>query len=168
MRVAHVAFDFRLGYERRDRIDDDQVQRARAREHFRDFEALLTAVRLRHQQAPEVDSDAAIEGGIGGNVRAKATASSMEDEEGERALAMGRLSMDDVTADLAREYKLSPREAEVFGFLAKGRSVPYMRDVLVISKSTIETHIKHIYVKCNVHSKQELLDLVEARQQMRE
>ena len=116
----------------------------------------------------EVDSDAAIEGGIGGNARAKTAASSMEDEEGERALAMGQLSMDDVTADLAREYKLSPREAEVFGFLAKGRSVPYMRDALVISKSTIETHIKHIYAKCNVHSKQELLDLVEARQRMRE
>ena len=91
----------------------------------------------------------------------------MEGEE-ERELAMGQLSMDGVTAELAREYKLSPREAEVFGFLAKGRSVPYMRDVLVISKSTIETHIKHIYAKCNVHSKQELLDLVEARQQMRE
>ena len=115
----------------------------------------------------EVDSGVAVEGGIGENTRAKTTASSMEGEE-ERELAMGRLSMDDVTADLAREYKLSPREAEVFGFLAKGRSVPYMRDVLVISKSTIETHIKHIYVKCNVHSKQELLDLVEARQQMHE
>ena len=115
-----------------------------------------------------VDSDAAIEGGIGENARAKTAASSMENEEGERALAMGQLSMDDVTADLAREFKLSPREAEVFGFLAKGRSVPYMRDVLVISKSTIETHIKHIYAKCNVHSKQELLDLVEARQRMRE
>lgn len=115
----------------------------------------------------ELDSDVAIEGGIGENTRAKTTASSMEGEE-ERELAMGQLSMDDVTADLARKYKLSPREAEVFGFLAKGRSVPYMRDVLVISKSTIETHIKHIYAKCNVHSKQELLDLVEARQQMRE
>ena len=115
----------------------------------------------------EIDSGIAVEGGIGKNTRAKTTASSMEGEE-ERELAMGQLSMDDVTADLAREYKLSPREAEVFGFLAKGRSVPYMRDVLVISKSTIETHIKHIYAKCNVHSKQELLDLVEARQQMRE
>ena len=115
----------------------------------------------------EIDSGVVVEGGIGENTRAKTTASSMEGEE-ERELAMGQLSMDDVTADLAREYKLSPREAEVFGFLAKGRSVPYMRDVLVISKSTIETHIKHIYAKCNVHSKQELLDLVEARQQMRE
>lgn len=84
------------------------------------------------------------------------------------APAVGLPSVNDAAAELAREFKLSPREAEVFGFLARGRSVPYMRDALVISKSTIETHIKHIYAKCNVHSKQELLDLVEARQQARE
>ena len=28
----------------------------------------------------------------------------------------------------------------------------------MLSKSTIETHIKHIYAKTDVHSKQELID----------
>lgn len=32
---------------------------------------------------------------------------------------------------------------------------------MTISKSTVETHIKHIYAKTGVHSKQELLDLIE-------
>lgn len=68
----------------------------------------------------------------------------------------------DVVGELAAEYKLSPRETEVLRFLAKGRSVPYMREVMTISKSTIETHIKHIYAKTDVHSKQELLDLIES------
>lgn len=69
-----------------------------------------------------------------------------------------------VVEEIASEYKLSPREAEVLGYLAKGRSVPYMRDLMVISKSTIETHIKHIYKKTGVHSRQEALDLIERYQ----
>jgi len=63
--------------------------------------------------------------------------------------------------ELVRTYKLSPREADVLDLLRKGRTVPYIRDALYISKSTIETHIKHIYTKMGVHSKQELIDLVE-------
>ncbi len=64
---------------------------------------------------------------------------------------------------IAAEYKLSAREREVLDYLGRGRSVPYMREVMVISKSTIETHIKHIYAKTDVHSKQELLDLIESK-----
>ena len=60
---------------------------------------------------------------------------------------------------IAEEFRLSRREAEVLQYLGRGRSVPYMREVMTISKSTIETHIKHIYSKTGVHSKQELLDL---------
>lgn len=72
------------------------------------------------------------------------------------------LPINDSINILATQYKLSPRESEIFQYLAKGRSVPYMREELMISKSTIETHIKHIYSKMDVHSKQELLDLIEA------
>lgn len=62
---------------------------------------------------------------------------------------------------LAVEAKLTPREIEVFGFLARGRSVPYIRDALVISRETAATHTKHIYAKLDVHSRQELIDLVQ-------
>ncbi|MBE6472307.1 MAG: hypothetical protein E7Z99_01815 [Coriobacteriaceae bacterium] len=57
------------------------------------------------------------------------------------------------------------RDVVQLGFLSKGRSVPYMREAMVLSKSTIETHVKHIYAKCDVHSKQELLDLIERYEQ---
>lgn len=68
-----------------------------------------------------------------------------------------------VSLDLVAErFKLSPRELDVLRLLVKGRSVPYMREALMISKSTVETHIKHLYSKCDVHSKQELIDLVES------
>ena len=45
--------------------------------------------------------------------------------------------------------------------LAQGRSQPYIRDVLYLSKNTVSTHTRHIYKKLDVHSKQELLDLLE-------
>ena len=62
--------------------------------------------------------------------------------------------------ELAAQYALTPRETEVFGLLARGRSVPYIRDALVISKETAATHAKHVYAKLGVHSRQELIDLV--------
>lgn len=61
---------------------------------------------------------------------------------------------------LAREHSLTPREAEVFALLAQGRSIPYIRDELIISRETAATHAKHIYAKLGVHSRQELIDLV--------
>lgn len=67
----------------------------------------------------------------------------------------------DYVAAMAEAFKLSPRETEVLRYLGRGRSVPYMREVMTLSKSTIETHIKHIYAKTDVHSKQELIDLIE-------
>lgn len=71
----------------------------------------------------------------------------------------------DVLQEIIDTFKLSAREAEVLRFLSKGRSVPYMREAMTLSKSTIETHIKHIYSKVDVHSKQELLDLIESYQE---
>ncbi|MDY3128546.1 MAG: helix-turn-helix transcriptional regulator, partial [Berryella intestinalis] len=61
---------------------------------------------------------------------------------------------------LARSFGLTERETAVFELLMKGRSVPYIRDELVISKNTVATHVKHIYAKSGVHTRQELLDLM--------
>ena len=62
--------------------------------------------------------------------------------------------------ELARSAGLTPRETEVFALLAQGRSIPYIRDELIISRETAATHAKHIYAKLGVHSRQELIDLV--------
>ena len=63
--------------------------------------------------------------------------------------------------ELARSASLTPRETEVFTLLAQGRSIPYIRDELIISRETAATHAKHIYTKLGVHSRQELIDLVQ-------
>lgn len=59
-------------------------------------------------------------------------------------------------------FKITPREREIIGYLARGRSVPFIRDELFISQNTVNTHIKHIYAKTAVNSRQELLDMMEA------
>lgn len=61
---------------------------------------------------------------------------------------------------LTADQGLTPRETEVLGLLARGRSIPYVRDALFISKETAATHAKHIYAKLGVHSRQDLIDLV--------
>ena len=65
---------------------------------------------------------------------------------------------------LAERHRLTPREVEVFMLLAQGRSIPYIRDELIISRETAATHAKHIYAKLGVHSRQELIDLVQKRE----
>ncbi len=62
---------------------------------------------------------------------------------------------------LAATHGLSSREREVLELLVRGRDLPYIRDELGISRNTVGTHIRHIYQKLDVHSKQELLSLVE-------
>lgn len=63
-------------------------------------------------------------------------------------------------AKLMREqYGLTARENEVLIHLLEGRSHPYIRDALYISKSTVDTHVRHIYAKTGVSSKQALIDL---------
>ena len=63
--------------------------------------------------------------------------------------------------ELAEEHDLTPREREILGYLARGRSLPYIRETLVLSKNTVGTHVRNIYRKLGIHSKQDLLDLFE-------
>lgn len=59
---------------------------------------------------------------------------------------------------------LTPREAEVFLCLAKGRNTEYIQGKLYISASTTRTHILHIYRKLEINSQQQLIDLVDLKQ----
>ncbi|MCI8366193.1 MAG: LuxR family transcriptional regulator [Eggerthellaceae bacterium] len=63
---------------------------------------------------------------------------------------------------VADKYDLSPRERDVFDLLVRGRSIEYIAQSLTISFNTAKSHIRHIYVKTDVHSRQELLDLIDA------
>ena len=66
-----------------------------------------------------------------------------------------------VFALLADDYGLTRREAEVLPYLARGRSAKVIAEALFVSESTIRTHTRRILEKTCLHSKQELIDLVE-------
>ena len=70
-------------------------------------------------------------------------------------------AMQSQTQRIAQLYSLSRREAEIIGYLLAGRNRPYIRDRLCISLNTVNTHIRNIFGKLDVHSQQELLDLAE-------
>ena len=118
--------------------------------------------------APAVGMDAAVGAGAGGEGEGAAgeTGVSAPVAVGASPSAISSQNPQPVdfigqrVALLAREHKLTPRETEVFGLLAHGRSIPYVRDALIISRDTAATHAKHIYAKLDVHSRQELIDLV--------
>ena len=65
--------------------------------------------------------------------------------------------------EVAMHYGLSDRETEIMTLYAKGRSYARLQEELSLSRGTVTTHLRHIYQKLDVHSKQEMLDLIEGR-----
>ena len=70
-------------------------------------------------------------------------------------------SFEDVCSDISTNFGLSSRESEILAFALRGRTSDRIAQELVISKSTVDTHLRRIYGKTGVHSRQELLDLAE-------
>ena len=64
-------------------------------------------------------------------------------------------------AAVAEKHRLTARETEVFKLLARGRTSPVIQEKLVLSHNTVKTHVRHIYAKLDVHSQQELINMVE-------
>ena len=62
---------------------------------------------------------------------------------------------------IAQLYGLTPKETEVMTLIGKGRSAQRIQEALDVSASTVNTHVNHIYRKMGVHSRQEMLDLLE-------
>lgn len=98
-------------------------------------------------------------------------------EEGERAPESSKVTLaeaaqmdlsevfnamlDERCAVVAERCGLSARETEVLGLLARGRSLQAIADVLGVAYSTVKTHTDRIYAKTGVHSRQELVALLE-------
>lgn len=62
--------------------------------------------------------------------------------------------------DVADRFALTPREQEIVGLLARGRNGVRIQEMLVISRNTYKTHIRHIYDKMGVRDQQDVIDLV--------
>lgn len=58
------------------------------------------------------------------------------------------------------EYKLSPREIEVLKELSYGHASSYVAKVLCISNNTARSHMKNIYKKLGISSREELIKVI--------
>lgn len=62
---------------------------------------------------------------------------------------------------MASEYSLTAKELDVLVELAKGKNRRAISEDMCVSPETVKTHIQHIYRKCDVHSSQDLIRLLE-------
>lgn len=81
-------------------------------------------------------------------------------EESDTPLAGKRRSMNEAISSLAQAHGLTLREQEVFALLARGYRHKEIARKLVVSSSTVHTHVTNVYAKLNVHSQDELSELV--------
>lgn len=61
----------------------------------------------------------------------------------------------------AERFGLTPREVEVLDVWSQGRAITYIESTLFISKSTVKTHLTHIYAKTGTANREELMVLLD-------
>ena len=61
---------------------------------------------------------------------------------------------------LAQTHGLTPRETELLIELAQGRTLRAISEKLTVSENTVKYHVKSIYQKLGVHTRDEIIDLV--------
>lgn len=72
------------------------------------------------------------------------------------------VGINDASLELLREtYGLSEREFQVIGEFSTGRSARYIADYYMLSEHTVKSHLRRAYTKMEIHSRQELLNLLD-------
>lgn len=70
-------------------------------------------------------------------------------------------NLEEACEKLTKTYGLSQREEEILPFIVKGRNNRFIAETLYISENTAKTHVYNIYKKMGVHSRQQVLDIVD-------
>ena len=134
VRIPHVTVDLGSRRERGDRVDHDQIDRTCPDQGVRDFQRLLAAIRLRHQQVVQLHAEAprvvGVESVLGVDEGAHA-ATRLGLRDGVQR--EGRLSrrLRPVDLDNAAPREAADAESEVDG-QRPGRNHLYLSDVLAI------------------------------------
>ncbi len=71
-------------------------------------------------------------------------------------------TVDIACRELIEQHGFSERQAEVLTYLAHGYDIPTIAKKLFLSENTVRTHAKKVYAALDVHSKQEIIELVNA------
>lgn len=70
-------------------------------------------------------------------------------------------TLEDRCKAVARTYGLTPREGEILQYLGRGHGSAYIANTLVVAESTVRSHVKSIYRKMDVSSREELLECID-------
>lgn len=103
----------------------------------------------------DATEEIAVLGAEAGNAALQANRSRIE------GATAAKLTVNDAIGQLKRTFGLSNRECEVIEEFAAGRSARHIADSFTLSEHTVKTHLRHAYAKMDVHSRQELLDLIQ-------
>jgi DNA-binding CsgD family transcriptional regulator len=76
---------------------------------------------------------------------------------GQVAIVLERAGTPQSTALRLEAYGVTAREREVATLIAQGRSNPEIAEALVLSPYTVQDHIKNLFEKTGVSSRQELV-----------
>jgi len=68
-----------------------------------------------------------------------------------------------VFEDFCTNHGISERESEVISLYSQGRSVRHISTRLYVSESTVRTYIQRVYSKLGIHNRQELLDILDKK-----
>ena len=100
--------------------------------------------------AQRVDAAAGVDAGA--DVPGRVLADRVPGDRGEVA---GRIEA------LGERCGLTPREREVAAYVFRGYSAKRIAEIDCVSLNTVQTHTRNVYRKLGVHSRQDLIDLVE-------
>ena len=76
---------------------------------------------------------------------------------GQVAIVLERTASPQATALRLEAYGVTPREREIATLIAQGRTNPEIAEALVLSPYTVQDHIKSLFEKTSVSSRQELV-----------
>ena len=82
-------------------------------------------------------------------------------DEGDSIADIRKATMRNNAEQMGKQFLLSDREVEVLALYAMGWTQKRVAEELYISPSTAHAHIKRIYAKTGLHSRQEILDFMD-------
>jgi len=81
-------------------------------------------------------------------------------DEAEPQNSQGEALLSSRCKDVAALHQFTSREGEVFVLLAQGYTIAVISEKLFVSDNTVKSHVKSIYQKLGIHTRSELIELV--------
>ena len=99
--------------------------------------------------------------GLGGGTAADAGAEGLPSDAAAGEPAQPAQSVAPARPLYPAEWNLTEREDEILGLWVTSHGLRSIGETLGLSESTVKTHVRHIYEKCGVHSRAELIALLD-------